>query len=44
MEPGEVYHLGAAVVLSSGVYLAKVTFVCARTDSEFWSRIAVIRM
>jgi hypothetical protein len=42
MEPGEVYHLGAPVALPGGVYLAKVTFVGARADSEFWSRIAVI--
>jgi hypothetical protein len=29
MEPGEVYHLGAAVVLPPGLYIAKITFVAA---------------
>ena len=42
MEPGETYHLGVPLVLSPGTYLAKVTFVGARSDKEFWSRLAIV--
>jgi hypothetical protein len=42
MEPGEVYKLGVPLALTSGIYLAKVTFIGKRSDSEFWSRIKVI--
>lgn len=44
MEPGEVYHLEAAVVLSTGLYLAKVAFVGARGDDNFWSRLHFIQV
>jgi hypothetical protein len=44
MEPGEVYHLGVPLALSAGVYLAKVTFIGARNDREFWSRIILVRV
>jgi len=42
MEPGEVYKLGVPLALTSGIYLAKVTFIGKRSDSEFWSRIKMI--
>jgi hypothetical protein len=42
MEPGEVYKLGVPLALCSGIYLAKVTFIGERSDSEFWSRIKMI--
>lgn len=42
MEPGEVYKLGAPLMLAPGLYLAKVTFIGSRSDGEFWSRIMVI--
>lgn len=44
MEPGEVYHLGAAVVLESGLYLARLTFIGdgSREDSR-WKRLVGVR-
>jgi hypothetical protein len=39
LEPGEEYRLEMPLVLETGVYLAKVTFVAAGSDSNFWSRI-----
>ena len=44
MEPGEVYKLGVPLALTSGIYLAKVTFIGKRSDSEFWSRLKVIEV
>ncbi len=44
MEPGEVYKLGVPLTLNPGIYLAKVTFVGNRSDSEFWSRIALVKV
>jgi hypothetical protein len=44
MEPGEVYHLEAAIVLSPGLYLAKITFVGADGDDNFWSRLHLIQV
>ena len=44
MEPGEIYHLGVSLNLSPAVYLAKITFVGARSDKEFWSRIAIVQV
>jgi hypothetical protein len=38
MEPGEEYHLGSALVLLPGSYLAKVAFVGSDVQ-EYWSRI-----
>jgi hypothetical protein len=38
MEPGETYHLGYPVELTPGDYLAKVTFVGAAGEEEFWRR------
>lgn len=42
MEPGEAYHLGVVLRLATGIYLAKVTFVGARNDDEFWSRTTIV--
>lgn len=39
LEPGEVYNLEMPVVLPSGIYLGKVTFVAAGGDCNFWSRV-----
>jgi hypothetical protein len=44
MEPNETYHLGAPIVLSAGLYLAKVTFIGAAGDDNFWSRIHFIQV
>jgi hypothetical protein len=44
MEPGEIYHLGVPLNLCPAVYLAKVTFVGARSDKEFWSRITIVQV
>ncbi len=44
MEPGENYHVGATVVLSAGKYLAMVTFVGDRSDSEFWRRMFLVQV
>lgn len=44
MEPGEIYRLGVPVVLSKGVYLAKLTFVGADTWlGKLLARIGVTR-
>lgn len=42
LEPGETYHLGAAVVLRPMSYLAMVTFVGDRNDKEFWRRVFLV--
>jgi len=39
LEPQECYHLGRIVILPTGHYLAKVTFVGAGDDEDFWSRV-----
>jgi hypothetical protein len=39
MEPNESYHLGAAIILPPGSYLAMVTFVGRGGDDEFWRRV-----
>jgi hypothetical protein len=39
MEPGEVYHLEVPITLPAGIYLAKISFVAAGGDGNFWSRI-----
>jgi hypothetical protein len=39
MEPGESYSLGRHVVLSPGLYVAKITFIGAGADTNFWTRI-----
>ena len=44
MEPGEQYHLGMPLRLDAGIYLAKVTFIGARSDKEFWSRIVAFQV
>jgi len=44
MEPGESYHVGAVVILSAGRYLAMVTFVGDRSDSEFWRRMFLVQV
>ena len=44
MEPDETYHLGIPLVLSAGLYLAKVTFVASGGDDNFWSRIFCIQV
>jgi len=44
MEPNESYHLGASIVLPSGVYLAKVTFIGKGGDDNFWSRVCSIQV
>ena len=41
MEPGEIYHLSAVLILPAGHYVAKVTFIGA-DDGDFWSRVAAI--
>jgi len=44
MEPGESYHFGLPLALDPGMYLGKVTFVAAGDDTNFWSRIFLIRV
>ena len=44
MEPGENYHVGAALVLKPGIYLAMVTFVGSRRDEEFWRRVVLLQV
>jgi hypothetical protein len=39
MEPGESSHFGVPVVVPPGLYLAKITFVGAGGDENYWSRI-----
>ena len=39
LEPGEKYCMEMPVVLQIGIYLAKVTFVAAGSDRDFWSRV-----
>jgi hypothetical protein len=38
MEPSEVCHIGATVVMEAGTYLGMVTFIGAAGDHEFWRR------
>ena len=44
MEPGESYHVSAAIVLNPGTYLAMVTFVAAGSDKEFWRRVFLVQV
>ncbi len=44
MEPDETYHLGVPLVLSAGLYLAKVTFIASGGDDNFWSRVCCIQV
>jgi hypothetical protein len=44
MEPDETYHLGVPLVLSPGLYLAKVTFIASGGDDNFWSRLFCIHV
>lgn len=39
MEPGESYVLSACCVLDTGHYLAKVTFIAAGDEGNFWTRL-----
>jgi hypothetical protein len=41
MEPEEIYHVGAVVVLQQGHYIAKATFIGAN-DGDFWTRVAAV--
>jgi hypothetical protein len=38
-EPGETYVLGKTIALAPGLYLAKATFIGARNDGDFWTRL-----
>jgi hypothetical protein len=44
MEPGESYHVNAAIVLTPGLYLAKVTFIADDGDDEFWRRVFLVQV
>jgi hypothetical protein len=45
MEPGESYHLGTAIVLSSGTYIAMVTFLGSGAyNREFWRRSFLVQI
>ncbi|VTR97243.1 unnamed protein product [Gemmata massiliana] len=44
MEPGEGYHFGIPLTMNPGFYLGKITFVAAGGDTNFWSRIFLIRV
>jgi hypothetical protein len=39
MEPGETYTLGKTIALTPGLYLMKITFIGARNDGDFWTRL-----
>lgn len=39
MEPSESYNLGRHVILGPGLYVAKITFIGAGADTDFWTRI-----
>jgi hypothetical protein len=39
MEPAESYSLGRHVILSAGIYVAKITFIGAGADTNFWTRV-----
>jgi hypothetical protein len=43
MEPGEEYQLGIPVILSAGLYLAKITFI-GKKKLEFWSRLFLVNI
>jgi hypothetical protein len=44
MEPGESYHVSAAIVLNPGSYLVMVTFVGQASDEEFWRRMFLVQV
>ncbi|HVO67055.1 MAG TPA: hypothetical protein VMT12_11275 [Syntrophales bacterium] len=44
IEPGETTHVGCAIILPAGHYLAKVTFVGAREFDDFWRRLFYIHV
>jgi hypothetical protein len=44
LEPGDVAHVGRAIVLNPGTYLVMVTFVGDRRVTEFWRRVFVIQV
>lgn len=44
LEPGETARLGAAIVLSPGDYLLKVTFVGTRENLDYWSSIQHVHL
>jgi hypothetical protein len=42
MEPGEIHCLGTPIVLSAGVYFAKVTVIGSADDADYWMRIVQV--
>jgi hypothetical protein len=44
MEPGEVYRFGVPLCLEPGTYLAKITFIGAKSIEDFWSRIVAFEV
>lgn len=44
MEPGEIAHLPAALVLQPGHYLLKVSFYGTNPYKDFWSRLIYVRL
>jgi hypothetical protein len=44
MEPGETYCLGTAVVLSPGLYLAMLTVVGDKSESDFWRSEYILKI
>jgi hypothetical protein len=44
MEPGERYVLGVPLILGSGSYLAKVTFIGSKQPLEFWQRDFLVQV
>jgi hypothetical protein len=44
MEPGESYHVGAAIVLAPGTYLGMVTFIGSAGGHEIWRRSFVVEI
>jgi hypothetical protein len=42
LEPGDVAHLSAPLILKPGHYLLKVSFYGENPDEDFWSRLAYV--
>lgn len=44
LEPGDIAHLPAVVILGAGHYLLKVSFYGTNPDKDFWSRLVYVRL
>ena len=44
IEPSEQYHLGTALILPKGDYLARVHFIGTHGKEDYWSRIVFVQI